>query len=190
MKNFIIIIFIISFSSTLVAQGFEAQLIGGTSFSQIDGDNLAGYNNIGITIGGATNFLLKNGYSFQQEIVYYQRGSRANDVQLFDDNFTYKNLDYIDFNLLFNKQLKEKWEIQLGTGAGKVLRVKSDDPNDKLVYYAIDVFGVLGGGYYFTENLLINVRLQYSVKSAQKNIRWFHNNSMAFTVRWKFMRKD
>ena len=92
-----------------MAQGFEAYAIGGVTFSQIEGDNLKGYNNVGLMAGGASNFILQNDFSFQQEIVYYQRGSRANADQLNDDIFTIKGLRYIDFAAIINK--KVIWDI-------------------------------------------------------------------------------
>ena len=172
-----------------IAQGFEAYAIGGITFSQIDGDNLAGYNKVGFTGGAATNFILKNGLSVQQELVYYQRGSRATSNQLFDDIFTYKTLNYIDFSFLINKKLKERWLVQGGAGAGKLIGIKTDDPNDQLSYYAIDLFPIIGGGYFITESLLLNVRLQYTLISADKFIS-IRNNTLALSLRYRFINKD
>lgn len=190
MKHAFIAILLFFASSFSLAQGFEAYAIGGATFSQIDGDNLAGYNNLGFIVGGASNFLLTNDFSFQQEIVYFQRGSRATDKQFQNDVFTNKDLRYIDFITLLNKQLKEKWMLQAGVGAGKLIGIKTDDTGDNIKFYGIDVFGTIGGGYFMTENLLLNARLQYTINSTQKDIPFVHNNSMAFTLRWRFMKKD
>ncbi|MDH5366345.1 MAG: PorT family protein [Cyclobacteriaceae bacterium] len=190
MKHVIIAILSLFVSGFSFAQGFEAYAIGGTTFSQIDGDNLAGYNNFGFIVGGASNFLLANDFSFQQEIVYFQRGSRATEKQFQNDVFTNKDLRYIDFITLLNKQLKDKWIIQAGIGAGKLIGIKTDDTGDDIKFYRIDVFGTIGGGYFITENLLLNVRLQYTINSIQKDIPFVHNNSMTFTLRWRFMKKD
>lgn len=172
-----------------MSQGFEAYIIGGTTFSQIDGDNLAGYNKFGFTAGGASNFILENGLSFQQEITFYQRGSRATSDQQFDDIFTYKTLNYIDVAALLNKRIKDRWLIQGGVGAGKLIGVKTDDPNDRLSYYAIDLFPIIGGGFYLAENLLLNVRMQYTLISADKYIS-IRNNTLALSLRYRFIGKD
>ena len=184
------LILFLAIGMTCYSQRFEAYAITGLTFSQIDGDNLAGYNNFGVMVGGATNFILSNDFSFQQEIVYYQRGSRATEKELSNDVFTKKDLHYIDLIALINKTFNNKWLIQTGVGVGKLLWIGGDDVTDDTSYYSLDLFGALGGGYFLTNNLLLNFRGQYTFSSTQKSIPWVHNNSIAIGLRWRFINKE
>lgn len=167
----------------LFAQNFDAYLIGGVSFSQIDGDRLSGYNKAGLVAGGATSFELSEGWSLQQEIVYYMRGSRATDEQLSLDNFSFRRLNYLDLTILSNHALNDEWSIIGGLGYGVFVNVKSDVPEFKELYRA-DLFGTIGAQYMLSEKWYVILKGQYSVRSANKAFNAF-NNSLSLSLRYR-----
>lgn len=183
MKNSVLSLVILFFTLITQAQTFEAHAIGGVSFSQIDGDKLSGYNKAGLLVGGATSFKLKNGWSIQQEIVYYMRGSRATDAQLTLDNFAVKRLDYIDLIALANYMLNDEWSIVGGLGYGAFVSIKSDVAADKSQYQS-DWFGTLGAQYKLSDKWVAVLKGQYSIVSVFKSQNAF-NNSLNLSLRYR-----
>lgn len=178
----LIITFLVAISGQSLAQNFNAYIIGGFNISQIEGDKLTGYNKSGFIVGGATNFKLNDQWGFQQEIVYYQRGSRASDTELNADNFTELRIDYIDVLLLPQYLINENWSILCGPGYGFYLNDKSDFNTG--VTFTGDLFFVLGPQYKLSEKWISSVRVQYSILDVIDN-RDALNNSINFTLRYK-----
>lgn len=166
-------------------QGFEAYVIGGVNFSQIDGDKLSGYNKIGLVVGGVTSFKLKGGWSFQQEIIYSQRGSRATSKQLSFDNFSIKRLDYIDVIAQVHKVIKDKWGFIGGIGYGVFIKVKSDVTEDKALY-KFDLFPTIGVEHQLADNLFAVIKAQYSFKTIfETQNAW--NNNLSLSLRYRLI---
>jgi opacity protein-like surface antigen len=176
---------VLSTASFSYAQNFDAFIIGGLNVSQIEGDKLSGYNKAGIIFGGATRFVLKEGWSLQQEIVYYQRGSRATDKELNNDNFSIKRLDYIDILLLANYAINEDWSVIGGLGFGAFVNVKSDVVEDRSVYKS-DIFGTLGVQYQLSEKWFAMFKGQYSLQTTSK-IQDAYNNSLNLSLRYRLL---
>ncbi|HNP18817.1 MAG TPA: outer membrane beta-barrel protein [Fulvivirga sp.] len=170
-------------TSSAFSQNFDAFIIGGFNVSQIEGDKLSGYNKAGIIFGAATRFKLKEPWSFQQEIVYYQRGSRATDKELNADNFSFKRLDYIDILLLGKYMINEDWSIIGGLGIGAFIHVKSDVVENKSVYKP-DLFGTLGAEYALSPKWVAAVKGQYSLITISK-IQDAYNNTLNFSLRYR-----
>ena len=168
--------------SQIHAQNFSAYLIGGFNISQIEGDKLTGYNKAGVVAGGATNFRLNDNWSLQQEIVFYQRGSRASDEELDADDFTKLRLDYIDILFLPVYHIVQKWSISGGVGYGVFLSSESDFQTG--VDFTGDLFLTLGPQYQLTDNWLAAVRIQFSMLDVIDN-RDALNNSLNLTLRYQ-----
>lgn len=183
----VFLLLILLASNKVKAQSFEAYLIAGFDVSQIDGDKLSGYNKGGGVFGGATAFKLNDQWKLQQEITYYQRGSRATDEQLSLDNFSIRRVDYIDFSLVGHHFFDEKWSLLAGAGYGVFVNVKSDVKEDKSLYNG-DLFLTVGPQYALSEVLSAAIKLQYSVLPIFKN-QDAYNNSINLTLRYKMITK-
>ncbi len=182
MKTLQVLLLTIFISNTAVSQNFNAFIIGGFNVSQIEGDKLSGYNKAGIIFGAATRFKIKDTWSFQQEIVYYQRGSRATDKELDADNFSFKRLDYIDILLLGNYMINDNWSVIGGLGIGAFIHVKSDVVENKSVYKP-DLFGTLGAEYALSQKWVAAFKAQYSLQTISK-IQDAYNNSLNLSLRY------
>lgn len=183
-RLFFSIVITITIFNSANSQNFNAYLIGGFSMSQVEGDKLSGYNKLGIEVGLATRFKLDEKWSFQQELVYNQRGSRATDKELFLDNFTELSIDYIDFMLLPVYSINEKWEVVSGLGYGFFIQYKSDFTRSESDFKG-DFFSTAGVQYQLSEHLSLLGRIKFSIFPIFNN-QDAHNNSLSFTVRYKF----
>lgn len=79
---------------------FNAAFVAGVNLSQIDGDAAAGYNKIGINIGGRAGIQFSERFELSFEILYSQKGAyqraRGNPF------FFHTRLDYIEIPLEAN----------------------------------------------------------------------------------------
>lgn len=169
--------------NTSRSQNFKAYIIGGVSISQIEGDKLSGYNKLGFEGGLATSFIINDSWSLQQELVFNQRGSRATDKELHLDNFTELRLDYIDFMLLPVYSINEQWSIIGGLGYGFFVQYKSDFEREKSDFKN-DLFVTVGPQYHVSDNLLLLVRIKFSMVPVFNN-QDAYNNSLSLTARFK-----
>ena len=106
------------------ADGFHAGFLGGLVASQVDGDNYAGYNRLGIQFGGFTNFMINEDWGGQVEIKYIQKGSKHQSQK----HGTYFELkfDYVEVPLLVNYQFDEKISFEGGLGVAYLIRALED----------------------------------------------------------------
>lgn len=174
-------IFLISSSKSL-SQNFKGYLIGGFNISQIEGDKLTGYNKAGFVVGAATNFELSEQWSFQQEIVFYQRGSRASEEEFLADDFTELRIDYIDILLLPQYKINQSWSILGGAGYGVFVNAKSDFRTG--VDFTGDLFLSVGPQYQLANKWAAAIRIQFSMLDVIDN-RDALNNSLNFTLRYQ-----
>jgi len=87
---------------------FNASVNSGVSFSQIDGDKLAGFDKAGYQLGITTGIELDNKMDLTAEFLYNHRGAsssiffdKSKDIQI--------NMNYVDIPLVFS--IKD-WEIE------------------------------------------------------------------------------
>ena len=75
LKKFTILLFCGFLAISSNAQNFGGGIILGLSTSQVDGDNLGGFNKAGLLVGAFANTSISEFYAFQMEITYIQKGS-------------------------------------------------------------------------------------------------------------------
>ena len=185
MKIVITAFLVFIFNTFSCSQNFEAFVIGGFNVSQVDGDKLSGYNKSGLVFGGSTSFKINDDWNFQQEIVYFQRGSRATNKQFALDNFQIRRIDYIDFLLLAERAINEKWSVLGGMGYGAFINVKSDVTENKSLYKG-DIFGAIGFRYQLSEMLFLVLKGHYSFQTILSN-QDSYNNAISMTFKFKLI---
>ena len=74
----LICIFSLALSSYCCGQNFKAGLIAGISTSQVSGDQLGGFNKLGIKFGASVNHFINSSSRGQLALYYIDKGS--NDV--------------------------------------------------------------------------------------------------------------
>ncbi len=170
----------------VAAQNINAQLIGGITASQVDGDNSGGFNKFGFVVGGTTYFPISERIDLQQEICYYMRGSRNSSKEPVQFAF---RMNYLDLGVLGNFNFTDEFKFQGGLVFGVLLSARQtffggfvSDMNDANSLNPATSFGL---GYQLNENLEINARALYSITRIQANTfpNRFHN-SLALSLRY------
>lgn len=92
----IFLLFVLSPDCT--GQRFKAMAIIGANASQIDGDNLYGFNKLGISAGGRLSYANDKNIDYALEMLYSQRGSS---VKIFNNEDGDKiSLNYIEIPII------------------------------------------------------------------------------------------
>lgn len=133
MKNILIVLlffFTINFISVR-AQNFNAGIKGGFSASQINGDQVAGYNKLGIGIGGYISYPININHEFRMEMYYIGKGSSKREYPEFYDFTSFKiHLDYIEVPLLVRGLFKDLFYWEAGISVATLIGDGKEIYND------------------------------------------------------------
>jgi hypothetical protein len=163
---------------------FYGGLILGTNFTQVDGDNFAGYHKVGLNVGGIMYANLADHLAASMEILYSQKGSRAHIVvpsnsQTYIINKYSINLDYAEVPIQLNYFDKRK--SHFGAGFSIAALANSSESvettpaypisnlNAKFPFKKLDLNFILGGSLHLTKGLFLNLRFQYSLIPVRKD---------------------
>ncbi len=87
--------------SALRAQRFSASVLAGINMSQIDGDNLVGYNKLGINAGLGVDARINDRFGLGMELLFSQKGSRSKISQMPPGQSVKLTVNYAEIPLLF-----------------------------------------------------------------------------------------
>ena len=153
------------FASTFVsnAQTFRAAIIAGGNFSQIDGDDLAGFDQAGLHLGGTVMIPFYNNWSAAVEILYSQKGMQSTQNKSFPDNNIDLRLDYVELPVMIRYTDKDKFTGGVGVSYSRFLSSKyvrnsilyePELPDG--VFKESDIMLKIDGGYFITKNFYVN----------------------------------
>lgn len=112
--------------SQVQAQKIKGALIGGFNLSQVDGDEIYGYNKPGLNLGASAIFPFNNYLQLSIENIYNQKGSYQG-PQYSLDSLTgeYRlKLDYLEVPVLLHYNDKDKLIFGLGVSWGRIVNMK------------------------------------------------------------------
>ena len=89
MRKIILTGLILFFCYGSKSQKFDGGIIGGACISQVSGDDLAGFNSLGVVFGGFSNIKITNKSKLQIEMIYSQKDLMENHNMM---GFLIKNL--------------------------------------------------------------------------------------------------
>lgn len=191
-RQLLVLASLLATCSTLHAQRFQAGVVAGVNLSQIDGDRLAGFNQPGLAAGAKVATILSDRWQVSLELLYSQQGARRTNK---DDPFSaYEKirLNFVEVPVLIN--FKE-WKFHLSGGiaynrliSSKIIDASGVDVTD-LQDFKENVFAlVLGGIYYFREDMGMEVRWMRSLTDlqAQKDRDSFIGRSLSFKLVYLF----
>jgi hypothetical protein len=164
MKYFIPVFLMLALplAGTLHAQRFQAGLVAGVNMAQIDGDELAGFNKLGLMGGIKASAKLSDRWQAGIELLFSQQGAARSAKDPFLTVY-----DNIRFNAVEAPVLItfSEWKLQLSTGLSysRLInhRIKDISGSDVSDNYSIDSGSLnflLGGTYYFDPQWGIDVR--------------------------------
>ena len=188
MKRLIIVLIaVLSLFGKAQAQSFNAGVIAGASFCQVDGDNYFGFHKLGFTVGAYANLPFGDYLSGQMELKYSLLGAHSSDKEVREYGYApYSlNMHYVEIPLMlrYNLGVFHVNFITLEAGASIDVLMKSiEDVNGD---YQITtrrwsrVSATANAGLHFniTKHLGIGARFLYSVAPCRftGNPGWFYN---------------
>lgn len=176
MKHLLLIIFLFSFlfsfSQTVVApdESFRPVFSGGFVGSQVDGDTYAGYSKLGYFAGIGINRKLSKVFEAEFALTFLQKGARKNyqtdSASIANGNLTFYlfRLDYVEIPLGFKVNYK-RFKAEFGASVAYLINWTEQTQNGYYNDYVpnkYDISAYLGLGYQITDNVLLNLRNEYS----------------------------
>ena len=188
---FSIVIFNITFG-VANAQTFKGGIIGGFNLSQIDGDELAGFNKIGINGGLYTSAVISERWQLSMELLFAQQGSKQNPNDAFYSRFDKIHFNLVEVPIMINF-IEWKFHVQGGFSYArlinkKIIEVNGEDVSDATPIeenmYSLN----LGVTYFSSDNLGFNFRWAKSLDNvnADPGGNKYLNRSLSFRVLYLF----
>lgn len=170
-KLFLILTFAILFPLVALSQSFKAGFQFGVTATQVDGDNLSGYNKAGIYGGGFVNHPIGDRDNLQLEISFIQKGSRKNAKPsdgIYDSYLM--RLNYVEVPFLYSHHIKKYFNIHGGISMGYLISSKERDNYGVFVpsptvpsFRDFELAGLLGMSFRFKEKWDFVFRFSYSL---------------------------
>lgn len=156
---------------------FRGYAVAGVNFTQVDGDNSGGYNNIGANFGGGVFVTYTKKFSNSLEITYSMRGAKSKAFKSPNTlgTFTYA-MDYIDIPLMFNYHDFKIAIFQAGFSYNQLVRGKYQGnpiPASTENIYKWNIDAVVGVTFLIKDHWGINFKYNYSLLN---NLKKFDAN--------------
>ena len=179
------------------SQGFTTSLLGGLNISQLEGDNLSGFNKPGFHAGMRTSYALKEKQGLSLEFLFQQKGSSSS-LSLgspgSDERIT---LSYLSLPIQY---YLNEWQDESGyyifrIEGGIVLNYLMDVSSTNSFFDgAIDQFSEFDAGisvglaYSFTRSLAANIRFERSLlkiyEDPVSNLRGLQSYLLTFRLEY------
>ena len=149
---------------------FIAHVIAGFNASQVDGDQVAGFNKFGANVGVGSYIMFIPKFSMSIELLYSQKGSKQ------DLRGAPKNqekaiiLDYVEVPFMFNFHDKQKAIFSGGFSFARSVRYKEYEEGTEITddladnYNKFDYSGILAVTFLIKKRYGINLRWSYSMR--------------------------
>ena len=170
-------------SKSIKAQTFEAGVIAGINLSQLHGDGLAGFNQIGLNFGGRVAITPVEKWKWSLDFLYSQKGSNRGpddpasiELESFRLNYTEVNLmvHFLDWREEDTENEFHKLHFDFGLSWGRLLDFKVKDvfgtDISELQDFNKNMFDIIAGAtFYINENIGINGQYSYTVNNVRKD---------------------
>ncbi|MBC7884449.1 MAG: PorT family protein [Saprospiraceae bacterium] len=154
-------------------QGFKATGLVGLNASQIDGDNLYGFNKLGLSLGGRLSYVTDKSYDFALEMLYSQRGSALN---FFNNEPGDKIvLNYFEIPVVFSlrdwyieDKSYYKVRVESGFSYGYLFRIEASGFEESF-FRKHDVSWLVGVGLNFSSRIGVSIRYTTSLQKMYRD---------------------
>ncbi|HNB82604.1 MAG TPA: outer membrane beta-barrel protein [Chitinophagaceae bacterium] len=208
-KNLLLPIIFILYTPMLKAQ-FDADrdnvfvggLCAGLNYTQVDGDNFAGYHKSGWNAGAVVYIKLADHIAASMELLYTQKGSRAgsgqvpkyaNDQSTLITDYRIK-LNYLEVPILINFFDRRKSNFGAGFSYGHLASSREiykdgqghvyENDAKLFPFRKSDVNFVLNGNAHLWKGLFFNLRFQYSLFSIRSAYNYITGREQQFNNLW------
>jgi hypothetical protein len=164
----------------LHAQHFKGGVVAGINGCQVDGDNHAGYNKLGLMAGAFVAYPLSENFDLQMELKYMGKGAKKKTTAI--DLSQYKSsLNYIDIPVLLrlNTRIKIGWEM--GLSFNYLFSSSEEDENGDLPpegsmdFKPFELSYLIGVKYDLTTKWSAGLRYSYSLLSIVNDSKAYNN---------------
>ena len=191
----LLLIILVVFPVFLQAQVFKAGIVAGPTFSQIQGDEVAGFHKFGFQAGVISDVYINDLFSWGIEILYSQRGSRPS-FGVIDPSSDFRiKMDYVEIPVLIKYNDKNGLTGYVGASFNRLLRavfidaLDNEDPfffeNPQRPTKNTDIQGIIGLSYSTSPVFNLGVRWNRGITffrtNAFSNFRnqgMYHNLSL------------
>lgn len=197
MKSFTLALILSLAAGLAHGQRFHGGIMGGLAATQLDGDNLGGYNKPGLRVGGWVNTHIKPHIILQLELEYIQKGSKVSESEIKSGKYYHSLLNYIQVSLLAKTSLMKRLTAEAGLAGSYLTRSVEDkdgggfiEPEPDDAFTDFEFSGMVGFSYALSESLEANARFNYSllpVRDHPGSQTWLlnrgqYNNAMLFSL--------
>ena len=186
-RLFIVLIAVFALLGKAQAQSFNAGVIAGATFCQVDGEEYAGFHQLGFTVGPYANLPFGEYLSGQMELKYSLLGAHSSDKEVREYGYNSYSLrmHYVEIPLMlrFNLGVFRVNFITLEAGASidVLMRATEDVNGDYQVttrrWSRISATANAGVHFDITKHFGLGARFMYSVAPCRftGNPGWFYN---------------
>lgn len=146
------------------AQRFKGSLIGGFNLAQLDGDDLSGFNKIGLNTGAKVAAVLSDRWQLSLEMLFVQQGSHRSRDDVYFGQYDDIRLNMVEAPVMISFK---DWKFHVSTGFSyaRLISYSAESPigedlTDTETYRDDLYFWVVGATYYFHEKWGVNLRWQ------------------------------
>ncbi len=171
----------LSFTANAQEQRFNAGIVAGINLSQIDGDDLVGYNQLGANLGIRALTYLTDRWQVSLELLFSQKGSNAsaNDNPL--SAFDKVRLNYVEVPVMINfldwaQEGEDYSKVHFSTGLSysrlinfTIEQFDGSDISDRVDYNPNAAMFLLGASFYFNKHIGIHARFSQSFTNIDNN---------------------
>lgn len=176
----ILLLVLVLISSYGYSQRIKGSLIVGMNISQVDGDEIYGFNKVGMNLGAAAILPLGKNFSFTVETLFSQKGSSQGKQYEYTDSSgnlltgQYKlKLDYLEVPFLFHYTDKDIISAGVGFSFGRLVSVKEYEHD------TLNQFTTLNSGTYNRNDYSVLVdlffRIHKKIPRFKLNVRYSYS---------------
>ncbi len=160
---------------------FYGGLVAGGNFTQVDGDNFAGYHKAGLNVGGIVYLKMDEHLATSIEVLYSQKGAKSKDYFVISPGYVISDygitLNYAEVPIMINYFDRRGSHFGGGFSYGRLGTAQEHITTQPastidLTQYPFkksDYNILLSGSLHCWKGLFLNVRFQYSVLSIRDN---------------------
>jgi len=193
----LVLILGLTLSAEVRSQEFNAGVFAGVVASQIDGDDLSGYNKLGLNLGVLVNREISQDFFWQMELKYVNRGAYTGSK---DGNFEKYAYHYLEIPLSLHYVFAEKIQTEIGLSPDVLLQYAAYDafgqldPSLNPDNHRFGLGGLVGINYWFTPAMSVGLRWTYSLVSFRDKkeyyvphwwLKGWHHNVLSLSLTYK-----